>query len=325
MTEQGAGWERLDATAATPQNVTARPAATGGAGTRPLRMRRSRQPVLASLDGGGAVFQRRMRDVLVGSTLILVPAIALNFWVTVIAFDRFDPNVSSQPWFPAGSDTGVEDIAILVTALSVGYTTAVVGHFAAQILIGERFRRPVTLGRALARTGRRLPAIFAAWLLTHWWYVLAALIIATSRLEDAIGLSVLYVFVAWFASAATLMVIPAMVGEGLGPFAAAKRNWTLIRLRYGMCLAFVFLATVLSTLMLVGIATLVPVLRSLGFVTFGAADGIVQGVMIQMAALIVIPLTALGTAQAYIEVRLSGEALDLVIDTDLAFGPRESS
>ncbi len=64
------------------------------------------------LDGGGTVFQRRLRDVMIGATAILVPAVALNVWVTILGFDRLDPNDSALPSF-LGDDTGsgIEDVA----------------------------------------------------------------------------------------------------------------------------------------------------------------------------------------------------------------------
>jgi len=290
MTEQGGAWERLDATASTPRSSEY----TGGSTTRrasSFRLRRSRGPVLAALDGGGSILQRRLRDVMVGSAVILVPAVALNVWVSVLGYDRLDPNDTALPSFLSDdTGSGIEDVATWLSIVFASLVTAVVGYFAAQILLGERFRKPVSLGRALARTGRRLPAIAAAWALTHWWYPIMALIVVTAE-ADLVGVWIfLFVFVAWFSSAATLLVIPAMVGERLGPVAAAKRNWRLVRLRYGICVVFVLAATFLSVLLLFGIATLVP-------------------------------LIALGTAQAYLEVRVDGEGLDLQIDANSAFGP----
>jgi hypothetical protein len=279
--------------------------------------------VIAGLDGGGAVLQRRLRDVLVGSAAILVPAIALNFWATIVAFNRLDPNDSALPSFLTEDTTsGIEDVAWLVASVFISFVTAVVGYYCALILIGERFRTPITLGRALLRTLKHVPAIFVAWALTHWWFPLMALIVVTSDIDGAIGWGTLFTLMAWFASAATLMVVPAMVGERLGPLAAAKRNWRLIRLRYGVCLIFVLVATLLSAMMLTGIATMVPLLEEFGFLEFGRFAWIVQGVMVQIAVLVVVPLIALGTAQVYVEIRLAGEGLDLVIDADTAFGPR---
>ncbi|MEP2373437.1 hypothetical protein [Ilumatobacter sp.] len=328
MTEQGGAWERLDAAAATPRSVgSSATASSAGSGAlrrvaSSFRLRRSRGPSLASLDGGGSILQRRLRDVMLGATVILVPAVALNVWVTVLGYDRLDPNDSAVPSF-LGDDTGggIEDLAVWTSIVFASLVTAVVGYFAAQILLGERFRSPVTLATALKRTGRRLPSITVAWMLTHWWFPIMALIVVTAEV-DLVGLWLfLFTFVAWFSSAATLFVIPAMVGERLGPLAAAKRNWRLVRLRYGLCVVFVMLATLLSVLLLVGIATLVPLLEQFGFLELGSAGWIVQSVMLQLAVLVVVPLIALGTAQAYLEVRLAAEGLDLQIDADRAFGP----
>ena len=327
MTAQGGDWERLDAVAATPAAPRPAGAATPGSVRRGrvFRLKRSRGPALAALDGGGAVFQRRLRDVMIGATVILVPAVALNVWVTILGYDRVDPNDSALPSF-LGDDTGsgIEDVAVWLALVFAGFVTAVVGHFAAQILLGDRFRTPVTLGRALARTGRGLPAIFAAWALTHWWFPVMALIVVTAQ-PDVVGVwIVLFVFICWFAAAATLFVIPAMVGERLGPFAAARRSWRLARRCYGICLVFVLLATFLAVLLAVGIGTLVPLLEATGFISLGGLTPIVQGVMAQLVVLIVVPLIALATAQVYVEVRVVGEGLDLVIDADAAFGPAPS-
>ncbi len=322
MTDEGGAWERLDATAATPRSASSPSADAASRRTASYRLRRSRGPLLASLDGGGSVLQQRLRDVLVGAAVILGPAVALNVWVSILGYDRLDPNSSAVPSF-ISDDTGggIEDVVTWLSIVFASLVTAVVGYFAAQILLGERFRNPVSLTHGLARTVRRLPSIVAAWALTHWWFPIMALIVVTAESELVGVWLFLFSFVAWFSSAATLLVIPAMVGERLGPFAAAKRNWRLVKLRYGLCLLFVLVATILSSLLLFGIATLVPLLEQFGFLELGNAGWIVQSVMVQIAVLVVVPLIALGTAQAYLEVRLDGEGLDLQIDADRAFGP----
>lgn len=322
MTDHG-GWEPVETTASAPRRAAVaavrRPAGSA------LRLRRSRRPALAALDGGGEIMQRRLRDVMVGAVVILVPAVALNIWVAILGYDRVDPNDSAVPAIFDDTSSGIEDLAVLVATVFVSVTTAVVGFFASQILLGERFRAPVSLGRALVRTLRRLPAIVAAWALTHWWFPLMALIVVTAD-EGVAGLWILlFAFVAWFSSAATLLVIPTMVGERLGPLASALRSWRLVKLRYGLCLVFVLAATLVSALLLIGIATLVPLLDQFGFLQFGDATWLIQSVMVQLAVLVVVPLVALGTAQAYLEVRLGGEGLDLQIDADAAFGPAVNS
>lgn len=323
MTAGHEAWERLDAPAVTP---SARAHGASRHDRAPqFRLRRSRGPVLAALDGGGDVFQRRMRDVVIGSTALLVPAVALNVWVSIVGFDRIEATDSDLPGF-LGNDTGngIEDVAAWSTAVFASFVTAVVGYFTAVILLGDRFRRPVTLGHALRRTVRSLPALAGAWVLTHWWFPPMALIVVAAKSEHVGGWLFLFSFLCWFAASLTLLVVPAMVGEGLGPFAAAKRSFRLARLRFGTCLLFVLLATVVAGLLALGIATLVPLLEATGFVTLGAALPIVQGAMLQLVVLVVVPLIALATAQVYVEICIVGEGLDLVIDADAAFGPRAS-
>lgn len=289
----------------------------------PLKLRRSRNPAIGALDRGGEVLQWRMRDVIVGSTVILVPAVAVNLWMTVVAFDRFDPDDAALPSLSRSTTgTGVEDVSVWLAVSFVGLTTAVVGYFCAQILIGERFASPRPLRGALGVTARRLPAIAWAWLLTHWWVPLFSLAIVTSRDDDAGGLLFLYVTAGWVASTFTLLTVPAMVGEGLGPLRAARRAFRLARVRFGACLVFVLLATVLAGAFLFGVATLAPLLEVTGFVSFGGVAWLVQGILVQLGVVLVVPLVALATAQMYIEVRIDGEGLDLVIDADAAFGAR---
>ncbi|MFT4657346.1 MAG: hypothetical protein ACJAXA_002279 [Candidatus Aldehydirespiratoraceae bacterium] len=259
---------------------------------------------------------------MIGATAILVPAVALNLWVTVLAFDRVNPNDSAFPSFLTDeASSGVEDLVAWLATVFVSFVTAVVGYFAAQLLLGDRFGTPISLGRGLLATLRRIPAIFVVWLFTHWWFPLMALIVVTANSGSVFLWLFLFTFLSWFSSAATLPVIPAMAAEGLGPWAAVTRSWGLVKLRYGLCVVFVLAATVLSALLLVGIATLVPLLEATGFVQLGSADWVVQGVMVQLAVLVVVPLIALGTAQVYLELRLDGEGLDLMIDADAAFGP----
>lgn len=291
-----------------------------------LKLRRSTTPILGAFDRGGATLQRRMRDVLVGSSALLAPAVVLDLWVTVVAFDRFDPNETFLPTASRGTTgTGVEDVSVWLAVSFVGLATAVVGSFTAQILIGERFGSPLSLRRALVATLRRGPGIAFLWLLTHWWVPVASLVVVTAESEATGALVVLYLLGAAVASTFTLLAVPAMVGEGLRPLPAALRAFRLARARLGVCLGFVLLSTVLAGAFLFGLATLAPLLEVTGFVRLGGAAWIVQGILVQSGVLLVVPLVGLGTAQLYVEVRLDAEGLDLVVDADAAFGSRATS
>ena len=314
MSAQGA-WARPDASA--PPPVTAAPVAPARS-TPALRLRRSSSPVVAALDGGGAILRRRLRDVLVGSGVIMVPAVAADVWLGVEIRRRADGGGSVAD----ASADGLDDLAAWVAITSAGLVAAAVGHLVAQLLLGERFRRPVTLGAALARTARSTPAIVVAWLLTHWWFPLLALAVVAADDDARAGLIALSAFVGWFASAAAVLVVPAMVDERLGPFAAVARGWRLARRRYGACLLLVALSALLGSLLVAGMASLVPSLEALGFLHLGGASAVVQQVVVQLAVLLVVPLVALGTAQAHVELRVLVEGLDLSLEADAAFGPR---
>jgi len=309
-------WERVDADASVPHRG---PAPGRSADPPPaLRLRRNRNPIIGAFDLGGRVFRRRVRDVVLGATAILVPAVVLNLWVTIVATDRVDPNADTTGLF-ADASAGNEDIGVFVAVVFVGVATALVGHFCAQLLLGERFQQPIGAGAALKTTLRRSPAVFVAWLLTHWWFVALAGLVATASSDQIGPLLFFSVVVMWPSSAATLLVVPVMVGEGLGPFRAAIRSWRLARRRFGTCLGFVFLSTVLATLFGLGITTMIPLLDQFGFLQFGDATGTIVAVAAQLAVLFVVPLVAMATAQFYVELRISAEGLDMSLDAAAAF------
>ena len=286
----------------------------------PVRLRRSTSPTLAALDRGGQMMQRRMRDLTVGSALILAPAVVANLWATAVAFDRFDP---SEGWLPSMSvgSTGVEDVSVWLGVVTVGLATALVGFFASQILLADRFGRHVGLGAALRTTLRRLPAVAWLWLLTHWWVPLVTWGVVTSP-DGGAGLAFLLLPAAWVASSFTLLSVPIMVGEAIGPLAAARRAFRLARMRFGACGRFVVLSTLLGGGFVLGMATLAPLLEVTGFVGFGGLLWLVQGVLVQLGVLLTVPIIATATAQLYVELRVDAEGLDLVVAADSAFGVR---
>ncbi len=320
-------WERLDAPAATPASVSDRASTSSSGAARSTgrrRLARSRSPVVESFDRGGDVFQRRLRLVLVGSACLLGPLVALNLWVLVVGFDRFDPDDALFPSLGSGARSGIEDLAPFLGATAVSIATAVVGCFVAMIVLTDRFdghaaSAGLGLWSLLGRTIRRLPAVLVAWALGHWWQPLAALMVLSVDGEDAGGLLFMLGAGAWFVSALTLFVVPAMIAERLRPLAALRRSLQLSRRAYGTALLFVLTATAIGALYLLGVATIAPLLEANGFVDFGGAAWIVQGILVQLGVLLVVPLVAACTAQCYVEVRLAREGLDVVLDADAAF------
>lgn len=313
-------WVPVDAPAAVPRGTTP----VRAPALRPLRLRRSRSQVLAALDGGGTMLQRRGRDVLVGSGLLLLPLVALNLWTTTLAFDR----TGSTTLTAFGGDevgTGVEDVAAVLVAVFASLAAAVVGCFVATIAIADRFGSRASLGDALRVLGRRSPHVVIAWVGGHWWVPFLATWALSSRSNQLVSRLSITVPLATLAATATLLVVPVMVAEGAGPWRSLRRSWRLARLRLGTALGFVISSTVIGGALLAGIAYLPVIAEQAGFVTFGNLDWLAQGIAGQLAIIVVVPLMALATAQLYVEVRLDAEGMDIALDADLAFGRRERS
>lgn len=318
MTADPRGWSPIETGAQPRAN---RPTDRAVARTR-VRLRRSRNPALAALDGGSDVFQHRMRDVLVGAVVLITPMVLLNLWTTVLAFDRLDAGGPALVGFDDDATVGIEEVTVLLAAVLASVTAAIVGVFAASILVGERFARATGLRTSLGVTFRRLPATLFAWLLGHWWVPLLQWWVITARGDDVVGRLLLVLVVALVASSFTLFVAPVMIAEEAGPFRALKRSYRLCRLRFGAASGFVTLATGIGALLLTGIALLPVLLETTGFVSFGDYTWLANGIAVQLAVFIVVPLVGLSTAQLYVEVRLDAEGMDLALEADAAFGAR---
>jgi len=276
--------------------------------------------VLAALDAGGSMLQRRGRDLLVGSSLLLLPIVALNLWATSQAFDR--TGATTLTAF-GGDDvgTGLEDVAAMLAVVCGSLAAAVVGCFGAIILLGERLGRPVDLRSALAGTMRQLPTVLVAWAVGHFWLPFVATWSLSGTSSDSSGRLFFAVIVATSFATATLLVVPVIVGERLGPLAALRRSWRLMRSRTSSALGFVCTSFCVGALLLAGITGLPSLAEVFGFITFGDYRWLAQGVMSQLGVIVVVPLTGLATAHLYLLFRVDAEGLDIALDADAAFGP----
>lgn len=280
--------------------------------------------MLAALDAGGSMLQRHGRNMLVGSSLLLLPVVAVNLWVTGQIFDQTG---ATRLTAFGGDDvgTGIEDVAAMLAVACASFAATVVGCFAAIVLIADRFGNVVALRPAIAGTLRRLPTIIVAWVAGHAWVPFLATWSLASPSGEVAGRLFIVIPFAAFLSTITLFVVPAIVAEGLGPFAALRRSWRLMRSRTGPAFGFVCVSTIVGGLLLAGITYLPALAEVAGFITFGDFLWIVQGVASQLAVIIVVPLIALATAHLYLLVRVDAEGLDIANDADVAFGPSPAS
>lgn len=314
-------WALVDAPSSTPRSVSTQLVTEA---RRPIRLRRNRNHVLSSLDAGGTMLQRRGRDLLVGSSLLLLPVVALNLWATTVAFDR----AGSTTLTAFGGDnvgTGIEDVAAMLAVVCASFAAAVVGCFASAVLMSERFGAPVGLWPALGSTMRRLPAVLVAWAIGHLWVPFFATWALASPSDNFAGRLVVVIPIGAIFSVATLYVIPVMVAEGAGPLRSLQRSWRLARTRAGVSFGFVCSSALLGSLLFAGITFLPALAESGGFITFGSYTWLAQGVTGQLAVIVVMPLVALATGEMYLAVRLDAEGMDIALDADAAFGRRDAS
>ena len=260
--------------------------------------------------------QRRARDVLLGSAVIGVPMMALNVLLTIVAFNRFDTfdTVLGSKGY-VGAQSGFILVALAVQSL----TAHLVGAYCATFLVRYQMGGDPRMRDCLLAVVKRLPLLIVSWALTHWWALLLDLWVITS---DTAGLAALFWVVPALAAllgTCVLLVTPVMMGEKLG-LGAIGRAFRLIRTRFGAGFGFMWACGLLSVLLFSFIAFLPVLAKSTGLVTFGPYTWLVQGVSSQLALLIVVPFTAIATAQLYLQVRVHAEGLDITMAADRAFG-----
>lgn len=290
----------------------------GGTAPERPRLRRADRLVVGSIDGAAHVLQREARGVLLGVGVLMLPLVTLGVLLSVLAYREFD-SVESLLGDKGylGAETGLFMVVLLVQSL----TAHVAGAYAAAYLIGYQLGGRPGMGATLMRVVRRLPLLLITWLLTHWWLLLLQWALLQMERSAAAGLAWFLAPAFAFGSALVLFTVPVMMGEHLG-VRAIRRGITLVRSRLGSAFAFVFATGLLGWVLLVFIAALPSLAESTGLLTLGRFRWLFQGVAAQVALLVVVPFSALATAQFYLQVRIHAEGLDIVMAADDAFGGR---
>lgn len=280
------------------------------------RLRRTERLVVGSIDGAAHILQRRARDVLLGSALFLVPMVALNLLLAVLAFNEFD---TVDGLFGDRGYLGVESGFSLLAIALQSFSAHLIGAYTAAYLVRFQMGGSPRISECALSVLRKLPLLVVTWVLTHWWAVLIAWGVVSADAATLVGLIWILPFVASAASAGVLLVTPVLMTERLG-VRSIGRAWRLVRTRLGAAYGFVWACGVLSVLLAFFIAFLPNLAESTGLVTFGSYTWLVQGITSQLALLIVIPFTAIATAQLYLQIRVHAEGLDIAIAADRAFG-----
>jgi hypothetical protein len=313
-------WAGIESGVPTPSSAATAPVVAPSASRdlpAEVRLRRSEHLVLGSIDAGAHVLQRRARMVMLGSAVFMVPMLGMNLLLSALAFRGFD---GYDGLFGDRGYVGVESTSVFVAIVLQSFTAHLVGAFGAQVLVAHQMGGEPRLSDCVFAVVRRVPMLLLTWVLTHWWAVLAALLMV-SEPEVAAALSILTVPFLVLCATCVVLTGPVVMTEGLG-VASIGRGYRLARARFGASFMFVVVCAVIGGLLFGFISELPVLLEQTGLITFGSVGYLVQGVTSQLALLVVIPLSALATAQLYLQLRVASEGADLVIAADRAFGRR---
>ncbi|CAN5632713.1 hypothetical protein BH10ACT2_BH10ACT2_28240 [soil metagenome] len=276
--------------------------------------------VVGSIDVASHVFQRRARDVVLGSAVLMVPMVALYVVLTVLAFDQYQ---NFDSFLGDTGYVGVETGLFLLGVILQSFTAHLIGAYTAAYLVPYQLGGEPRAGACLRRVLRKSPLLLLTWALTHWPTLLVMWWFATIAPADVAALSWLMAPVIATIAAATLVVAPVVMAENLG-VRSIGRAWRLVRPRFGVAFGFVIACAVLGALLAVFIAFLPDLAQSTGFVTFGSLAWLVQGLSTQISILIVVPFVAIATAQLYLQFRVQVEGLDIVLAAERAFASAKS-
>ena len=245
------------------------------------------------LDGGFGIVKGRPRKIL-GITAAFVVPIQL-----LAAFSQRHASGTGVGVFsadPATSDSSSDVaplvgvmVAALLSAVALACVTAAVAHLVGQWTMG----RDAPAGEILGIVGRRLGGL------------LAGLVISTV----AVGIAGFACYIgALFMLPLVAVLIPALVVEGIGPFAAFARSARLARTRYWGVLGISLLILVVSYLLDSALSALPQGLAAL----IGLDAGWPLLALGSIAAnLVVVPFAAAAFVLLYLDLRVRSEGLDI--------------
>ncbi|MEO6126123.1 MAG: hypothetical protein ABIR32_20690 [Ilumatobacteraceae bacterium] len=302
--------------------------ATGTASTSGARrVRRHQRPVISSLDAAGVMVQRNAREVLLGSALIILPGVAINLIAATLAFDRYESFSGSVVSIPellggARSSTGVEELFWYLGLLINSLAACLVGGYVASLATRRQMGLPVSIRAGYRGMVRRLPALVGAWVIGHCWIVLIGWMLRSIDDSGRTVIAVLGSPLVLVAITMTVTVSPAIVIERLDAVRGVRRSWRLARQSFGPLFGFTLGSVVVGVVVQYGLAYLPRLAQQTGLITFGRFGWLIEGVAGQVGRLISLPLVAIATAFMYLEVRMTREGMDIVLDADRAFGGR---
>ena len=246
------------------------------------------------LDGGIAVLKAAPRSVLVIAATFVLPYELVAAWVQRDTLaDRGLAGAFTAATSNSDSNNVNFTIASFVLIAVAGVVLSLVTGAIAHLLSAWFADRPASALDGLRASLRRAPALAGAWVIVHLVEYPAAVA----------GLVPGVLFMAMF-----LVTAPAIVIEGLGPWAGIRRSWRLVRTRYGAVLGAGVLIAIVSFALSIALSGL-----SLAF-SFFSWGWIIDVICRGASSLVTVPFVAAATTLVYLDLRIRAEGLDLELD-----------
>lgn len=280
------------------------------------------------LDGAFKLLRANARSVVLVTAAFAVPLNLVTSYLTrgvlgglTLGDAVDDPTAAQTALETSSAEQAVGSvISVITTAVILPLVAGAICRIVAASYLG-RSERP---GEALRVLRRRGVALVVGWLVVHVVELGPALVIGAAVVLLAVltdgGVAAALVVVGgflvalgWvvFATPRMVAVSPAIVEEGLGPFAGVGRSWRLTRGRFWGYLGVVVVSGLLASV-------LDSVLNGPAQI-LGAVVGLEQGgwvitaVGAMLAQMVTTPFIAIVATLAYFDARIRREGLDLEV------------
>jgi hypothetical protein len=245
------------------------------------------------LDGGIAVIKAAPRTIFVIAGCFVIPLELVTAYVQRDSLaDEGLVGAVSNALSSDSSNTSITFASVLLIIASGLVLSLITGAVAHLISAWYADANP-TAGEAIKAALRRAPALFGAWIVVH--------------LAEAVALFAL-VLPALFLMPMFLVVSPAIVIEGLGPWRGVRRSWQHTRAPYLTILAAGILLAIVSSVLTVALSGLGVVFS---FFSFG---WVIDVACRAASSLVTEPFVAAATTLVYFDLRIRTEGLDLELD-----------
>ena len=301
----------------------------GGARTGPLPLHP--MTVRDILDGAFRLLKANVRVLLPIVAVFVVPLQVLAAWAQrgLLGGDGLlealsDPSLAAEGSLQGGDGALVGVIAGLLNLLVLPFLAGAVS----QVVAGSYLGHELGFGDALRAMVRRAGALLGGWIVVHLLEIAGFLVLGVVLLAlvaagaPGFGIAVLVllgflVALPWLVAvmALSVAVAPAIVVEHLGPVAATRRSWSLVRRRFWPVLGVALLAGLVANLL----GQVLGFIPSLAGLLVGTEDGwALLAVGAILTALITQPIVAIVATLQYFDARIRFEGFDLeIIEAEL--------